>query len=631
MNSPTRRNSLPLPPSLNAPPPTSPRSHGGIPVTVPPPASNTASPISAHFPHLSIHSPPSTTHAGGIQPSSLFFHPARPALQPQYSPQPSLASNHDTDGDHDGYPLAPLPKRHSIAHSSIDDQDPAEDPSSTQLATLKRIKQSREPLLPIGGSSVVRRPSVSGTTPSGILPPSLTSSPRKPTAAGRVRTSLDRVFGLNFSHGMSFDSMHTRSNSTSTPYDPNRLPDEERADLPYKPPSSSPIRFLNSSSRPHSPSSQTSPAPSSSHSPTPPPSFIATPPTPTPEKRYPLSATPILKPGTSTPLKKYHLHPSRNHFFLGGRLLTGGDSPWAFIASLSLVIGLSGLWFSTTCVFWWRGEGGIGGGGKAVVVVGAYLAALVISTMLATATTDPGILPRGLDPDPPYPATSPSDGGVRAPMPRDLRVRNDTVRVKYCPTCKTYRPPRSSHCKMCDNCVDGCDHHCQWVNNCIGRRNYTTFFALLCFATTTLVLIIVTSALHLYLLTRHSHTSFRHALSDRKGIGSAVVFALGVAVVWPVAALLGYHLRLLVLNVTTIEMLRNQAHKSLVPNAAPPPNPFSHGTRRRNFAAVLCRPPGYSWLDAGGGATEDGRGVNPGVGGEEGGGGGEGEEGERGR
>lgn len=41
------------------------------------------------------------------------------------------------------------------------------------------------------------------------------------------------------------------------------------------------------------------------------------------------------------------------------------------------------------------------------------------------ATTDPGILPRNLDPDPPYPAASPSDGSVRAPMPRDLKVRTD--------------------------------------------------------------------------------------------------------------------------------------------------------------------------------------------------------------
>jgi len=39
------------------------------------------------------------------------------------------------------------------------------------------------------------------------------------------------------------------------------------------------------------------------------------------------------------------------------------------------------------------------------------------------AFTDPGILPRSLDLDPPYPNHSPSDGGPNAPLPRDLKVR----------------------------------------------------------------------------------------------------------------------------------------------------------------------------------------------------------------
>ena len=41
------------------------------------------------------------------------------------------------------------------------------------------------------------------------------------------------------------------------------------------------------------------------------------------------------------------------------------------------------------------------------------------------ASIDPGILPRNLDPDPPYPSISPSDGIARGPMPRDLKVRSD--------------------------------------------------------------------------------------------------------------------------------------------------------------------------------------------------------------
>jgi len=192
--------------------------------------------------------------------------------------------------------------------------------------------------------------------------------------------------------------------------------------------------------------------------------------------------------------RRYELHPSRNRFYFGGRIMVGGDTPWAFITTLCLFCGLSGLWFATTGMWWWREAGrspslisfgnpppigldhnlsfqrsragpsalGVEGrdwswvtvdetarrAGKAIVFVCAYLAGICISTMLVTAFSDPGILPRNLDPDPPYPANSPSDGGIRAPMPRDIKVREDVVRVKYCPTCKTYRPPRASHCKM---------------------------------------------------------------------------------------------------------------------------------------------------------------------------------------
>ncbi|KAG5645590.1 hypothetical protein DXG03_005728 [Asterophora parasitica] len=631
MTSPTKRDlrrnsrgSLPLPPSLSAvnttlssslSPPSSPRS----PVNG---QALSSSPTSAHFPLQVLHSPPmlsSSTHAGGIQPSSSFFRPARPLIQPQYSPQPSLHT--DTESP-DQYPLAPLnssttapqdQKRISLGTSSTEDQDPVTD--ATEFANVKRIKQSREPLLPIGGpvSSAARRQSVSAATPASPV-----STPKKPTS-GRVRTSLDRVFGLSFPNRMSFDSVRNRTNAPfdeergESPFTPNKAPEHLSSD--------SPIRFYNSNVAPEPSSRSHSPTPSRTSSPSPapsthiPPSFIATLPTPSATSQHPLAHTPVLKPKSTKPLRKYALHPSRNRFLLSGRLLTGGDTPYAFIASMCLVFGLAGVWFSTTCIFWWHHSSGT----KAIVIVGAYLAALVLTTMLTTATTDPGILPRGLDPDPPYPATSPSDGGVRAPMPRDLRVREDVVRVKYCPTCKTYRPPRSSHCKMCDNCVDACDHHCQWVNNCIGRRNYTTFFSLLFAATTTLLLIIVTSAVHLWLLTRISTASghsrdFRHALSDSKGIGSAVAFSLSIAVIWPVTALFAYHARLLMLNVTTIEQIRNQAHKSIdYPGASKPPNPFSHGTRRRNFVSVLCRPQGFSWLEAHAVATNDMREVNPGM------------------
>ncbi len=59
----------------------------------------------------------------------------------------------------------------------------------------------------------------------------------------------------------------------------------------------------------------------------------------------------------------------------------------------------------------------------------------------------------------------------------------------------------------------------------------------------TLILVICTTALHLYLLSHKSHMSFRHAVATSQGIGSAIAFCLSILVIWPVSALLSYHLR----------------------------------------------------------------------------------------
>ncbi|KAJ3576658.1 hypothetical protein NP233_g300 [Leucocoprinus birnbaumii] len=595
-----RRNSLsqqlPLPTTLNTT--ITQRPQGGTTVSAltsanSPPSSRTlphgtnrlpgdsqmpTSPTISSFAH--IHS---ATHAGGIQPSMSFFRPARPNNVPAFSRPSSAGSLNDiVEGaqDPEFFQLSDVNHRRS---ESVEDQLDGSRGTDHMYAnvqdtqTAKRIKQSREPLLPL-----VDRPNATGR-PSGTRDRSGTTSSY--ATKHIVRTSFDRVMGL--SRGLSFESLRKAPNNRPAliegrPTFEGRLKDDLNSyDLSTSPThykrASSPGTFGDALGVDHRHSGFRT-----SISRSPDPSFIPR----APDHQPPLSAVPILNPDTKKPYRNYHLHPSNNKFFFGGRLLTGGDSPWAFITSFLLVLTIAGVWFGTTCVWWWHNQS------PAVAAVGIYMALLVISTMLATATTDPGILPRELDPDPPYSSETPSDGGSRAPMPRDLKVRNDVT--KYCPTCRTYRPPRSSHCKMCDNCVDGCDHHCQWVNNCVGRRNYTTFFVLLFSATLTLILIICTSALHLYFLTIRDDLDLRHAL--KRGAGSAVAFCLSILVIWPVAALLLYHMRLLLLNITTIEQIRNQAHKTLIPEA-PPPNPFSHAVAAP--AAAADSDAIYSPADAG--------------------------------
>lgn len=90
---------------------------------------------------------------------------------------------------------------------------------------------------------------------------------------------------------------------------------------------------------------------------------------------------PHISEKTGKPQRNYETHPSRNRFFLNGRILTGGDAPIPFILSFSLVLSIAGTWFGTTAVWWWHNES------PAVAIVGAYLCLLTISSMLATVST----------------------------------------------------------------------------------------------------------------------------------------------------------------------------------------------------------------------------------------------------
>lgn len=102
--------------------------------------------------------------------------------------------------------------------------------------------------------------------------------------------------------------------------------------------------------------------------------------------------------------------------------------------------------------------------------------------LLLTYGRDPGIVPRSirpLDPDENFDVATPSmelvsgrTPNLRFPRTKDVTVNGFIVKVKYCDTCFLYRPPRASHCSVCNNCVMKFDHHCPWVSQCIGLVSY---------------------------------------------------------------------------------------------------------------------------------------------------------------
>ena len=101
-----------------------------------------------------------------------------------------------------------------------------------------------------------------------------------------------------------------------------------------------------------------------------------------------------------------------------------------------------------------------------IVTTILYLVQL-ISTIMG-GFSDPGIIPRQRD-DYFYGPSRPSFRYV---------INGHLFQINYCYTCSLFKPPRSSHCSICDNCVLRFDHHCLWLGTCIGKRNYRYFYFL---------------------------------------------------------------------------------------------------------------------------------------------------------
>ncbi|CAI9779600.1 unnamed protein product [Fraxinus pennsylvanica] len=105
--------------------------------------------------------------------------------------------------------------------------------------------------------------------------------------------------------------------------------------------------------------------------------------------------------------------------------------------------------------------------------------------LFLTSSRDPGIVPRNSSPpecDETFEMSTPSMEWVngrtphlKLPRTKDMIVNEHTVKVKFCETCLLYRPPRASHCSICNNCVQRFDHHCPWVGQCIGITTYENF------------------------------------------------------------------------------------------------------------------------------------------------------------
>lgn len=84
----------------------------------------------------------------------------------------------------------------------------------------------------------------------------------------------------------------------------------------------------------------------------------------------------------------------------------------------------------------------------ALVVCFVWLVAMNLATLFKVALTDPGIVPRQ------QPPPGASDFSW-PPAFKDVVIAGRAVQLKFCDTCYLYRPPRTIHCSVCNNCVSG--------------------------------------------------------------------------------------------------------------------------------------------------------------------------------
>ncbi|RZC64850.1 hypothetical protein C5167_008542 [Papaver somniferum] len=278
----------------------------------------------------------------------------------------------------------------------------------------------------------------------------------------------------------------------------------------------------------------------------------------------------------------YQVWKGSNKFFFGGRLVFGPDAKSLLVTVLLILI--PSVLFCTLVVRHIRHE--FNNAGYAILVVAILLAIYVLGLLLVTSARDPGIVPRASHPpeeDFNYESSASVDASGRHtpslqfPRTKEVHVNGMVVRVKYCDTCMLYRPPRCSHCSICNNCVEKFDHHCPWVGQCIGMRNYRYFFMFVSSATILCIYVFSISALYIKILMNRDQGTVWRAMKESPA--SVVLMAYCFISLWFVGGLTGFHLYLIGTNQTTYENFRYRADSRL--------NVYNRGCVN-NFIEVFC-------------------------------------------
>lgn len=278
--------------------------------------------------------------------------------------------------------------------------------------------------------------------------------------------------------------------------------------------------------------------------------------------------------GSPQPRRLYQVWRGSNKFLLGGRLIFGPDVSSLFLSTF-LIVGPA-LTFCIKILLVIKHnikESKNANPWYPVLIVAIVLTLSDVFFLFLTSSRDPGIIPRNTKPpesDETFEIDTPSMEWVngrtphlKLPRTKDVDVNGHTVKVKFCDTCLLYRPPRASHCSICNNCVQRFDHHCPWVGQCIGIRNYRFFYMFISTSTILCIYVFVVSWIN---IVQPKGNVFKAMASD---VLSVVLIVYCFIAVWFVGGLSFFHFYLISTNQTTYENFRYRYDKK--------ENPYNKG------------------------------------------------------
>ncbi|XP_077577588.1 palmitoyltransferase ZDHHC18a isoform X2 [Stigmatopora nigra] len=287
--------------------------------------------------------------------------------------------------------------------------------------------------------------------------------------------------------------------------------------------------------------------------------------------------------------RKWQVFPGKNRFFCDGRVIVARQSG-VLPLTLGLIVVTCGLFFAFDCPFL------VVHLTVCIPVIGGVLFVFVVLSLLRTSFTDPGILPRAtLDEAADIEKqidTSGSSSYRPPPRTKEILINQQVVKLKYCFTCKMFRPPRTSHCSLCDNCVERFDHHCPWVGNCVGKRNYRFFYSFIISLSFLTSFIFGCVIAH---ITLRSQSGQNLIQTIQESPASVVELVICFFSIWSILGLSGFHTYLVASNLTTNEDIKGSWSSKRGTEESG--NPYTYNSILANCCVTLCGPMPPSLID----------------------------------